>query len=726
MTAWAQSASPAITISGGSAVTEGTAATFTVTASPAPTDALTINLSVSDGTGDFLGSTPPTTVTIPANMATATLSVPTVNDNTDEDNGVITVTLSAGTGYTIADPAPSAMVTVNDNDDAPVTPTVTLSLNGVTTIAENRGSVTVTMTLSSSPASLIRIPIMTGGTATIRSASDLNDYSIGTGSVGFSAGTTFLSFNFTVDTFADNKVEGDETIILSIDASSIDGVDNGATTSVTLTIIDDNEVLPVITISGGSAVTEGTAATFTLTANPAPTDALTVSLSVSDGIGNFLGSSPPATAMFTANSGTATLTVPTVDDSTDEADGSVTVTLSSSTAYTLGSPAIAFVTVNDNDGAPVPAITISGGSAVTEGTAATFTVTASPAPVGTLTVNFSASNGSGDFLGTNPPTSVTFTATEATATVSVPTNDDSTDEPNGSVTVTLSAGSGYTLGSTTSASVTVNDNDDAPVAVPTITISGGPAVTEGTAATFTISASPAPVGTLTVNLSASNGGGVFLGTNPPTTVVFTANSGTATLTVPTVDDSTDEANGFVTVTLSAGSGYTLGSTTSASVTVNDNDDAPVAVPTITISGGPAVTEGTAATFTVTASPAPVGTLTVSLSASNGSGVFLGTNPPTTVVFTANSGTATLTVPTVDDSTDERHGSVTVTLSAGSGYTLGGTTSASVTVNDNDAGDFDIQTSMIESSITTEVAEILDIAAMGNSIEAIGEQFSFFQ
>ena len=39
---------------------------------------------------------------------------------------------------------------------------------------------------------------------------------------------------------------------------------------------------PTITISGGSAVTEGTAAQFTVTANPAPTANLTVNLTVSE------------------------------------------------------------------------------------------------------------------------------------------------------------------------------------------------------------------------------------------------------------------------------------------------------------------------------------------------------------------------------------------------------------------------------------------------------------
>ncbi|MDE0472430.1 MAG: T9SS type A sorting domain-containing protein, partial [Ekhidna sp.] len=49
-------------------------------------------------------------------------------------------------------------------------------------------------------------------------------------------------------------------------------------------------------------------------------------------------------------------------------------------------------------------------------------------------------------------------------------------------------------------------------------------------------------------------------------------SGSATYTVATVNDDTDEPNGSVTVTVADGTGYTVGTPSEASVTVNDNDD----------------------------------------------------------------------------------------------------------------------------------------------------------
>ena len=111
---------PVISISGGGAVTEGTAAEFTVTANGAPGADLTVNLTVADTTvtgSDFVasGNEGDKTVTITAGTTTAKYWVDTVNDTTDEDDGDVTVTVATGAGYTVGSPS-SANVTVNDND----------------------------------------------------------------------------------------------------------------------------------------------------------------------------------------------------------------------------------------------------------------------------------------------------------------------------------------------------------------------------------------------------------------------------------------------------------------------------------------------------------------------------------------------------------------------------------------------------------------------------------
>ena len=85
-----------------SPITEGTPATFTITADPVPATPLTVTVSVTE-TRDFISGTPgegTRTVTFNANQTTATLTVATDDDNIDELNGQIRAQLQNGTDYT--------------------------------------------------------------------------------------------------------------------------------------------------------------------------------------------------------------------------------------------------------------------------------------------------------------------------------------------------------------------------------------------------------------------------------------------------------------------------------------------------------------------------------------------------------------------------------------------------------------------------------------------------
>ena len=96
---------------GGSPVTEGTAANFTVTANRAPATDLTVNLTVSEASGsDFVAAADEgaKTVTIAAAATAATYSVTTQADSADEPIGSVTVTVVAGTGYIPGRPVPPA------------------------------------------------------------------------------------------------------------------------------------------------------------------------------------------------------------------------------------------------------------------------------------------------------------------------------------------------------------------------------------------------------------------------------------------------------------------------------------------------------------------------------------------------------------------------------------------------------------------------------------------
>ena len=119
---------------------------------------------------------------------------------------------------------------------------------------------------------------------------------------------------------------------------------------------------PVVTIAAGEAVTEGTEAGFTLTAEPAPAADLDVTVTVGQE-GAFLHSSTLGAHTVTIPAGgtSATLELLTVDDAADEPDGSVSATLGTGTGYTVGDAASASVAVADDDGAQPQVVGAGGG-----------------------------------------------------------------------------------------------------------------------------------------------------------------------------------------------------------------------------------------------------------------------------------------------------------------------------------------------------------------------------
>lgn len=94
-----------VSIAAGGGITEGAA-------SPVPTRPITVNVGVSES-GDF-GASGAATVVVSG--ATATYSVTTTDDSTNEADGSVTATLQVGQGYTVSSSQGAATVAVSDDD----------------------------------------------------------------------------------------------------------------------------------------------------------------------------------------------------------------------------------------------------------------------------------------------------------------------------------------------------------------------------------------------------------------------------------------------------------------------------------------------------------------------------------------------------------------------------------------------------------------------------------
>ena len=283
------------------------------------------------------------------------------------------------------------------------------------------------------------------------------------------------SGTFTVDSAEDNTDCDNETINFTIGSSLPTSVTRGTTYRSTLTITDDEDAsdcLPLVSVARSSnEITEGDSVTFYIRTNKRIPTSILVPLN-STTTGDFFRNKLPSSVRIPANRWSTSFPVNTVGDTVDEPHGSVEVGIDSSTAYrTSRGSRTTFVRILDDDDPPVPVPTVSisaSPTSVTEGTDITFTVRANRRLTSPLTVDLSHST-SGSFFDTFPPDDVTIRASSSYTTFKVETDDDSIDETNGHIVVSIDrSDSNYSRGAS-SVRVPVMDDDDPPAPPPTPT-----------------------------------------------------------------------------------------------------------------------------------------------------------------------------------------------------------------------------------------------------------------
>ncbi len=687
--------------------TEGDSSTtnlvFTVTLSPAPAAAATVNWA--EGTGgtatsgtDYTAITGGT-LTFSAGTTTQTITVSVSGDTTHEADETVVITLSnASTGTNISTATGTGTIT---NDDSG------LSIDSPSVTEGDSNSVNLVFTVTMSPASSSQVTVnyaRSGGTAT--SGTDFTALAA-SNTLTFAANET--SKTITVSVTGDTANEADETVIVTL--SSASGADI-VTASGTGTIRDNDT--PNFTIDSPS-VAEGDSGSvnleFTVSLSPASYQPVTVDYAQTGGTGTS-GTDYTALAAgmlsFAAGDTSKTITVSVTGDTMYEASETVVLTLSNATAGTTIATASGTGTITNDD----PGLSIDSPSVV-EGDSGSvnlaFTVTLDPAATTQVTVNY-ADAGSGtassgtDYAAIGGGT-LTFSAGETSKTITVSVRGDTADEADETVVILLSNASGASI-VTARGTGTITDNE-----VPGFSIDSPSAAegdSESSSLTFTVTLSPASYRQVSVNYADAGSGTATSGSDYAAfggTLTFSAGETSKTIAVSVTDDALDEADETVVVVLSNASSGTNIAAASGTGTITDND-----IPGFSIDS-PSVMEGDSGTvnltFTVSLSPASHQPAAVNYADAGTGTATSGTDYETlaggTLRFAAGETSKTIAVSVTSDAEFEPDETVVIALSNATSDASIATASGTGTIaNDDDTPVFSIDSPSVVEGDTDSV------------------------
>ena len=380
---------PALTIAGAE-VEEGGTAQFQVTLTGTRTGSVTVDYATVGGTAqqgsDYTHTS--RSLTFAANESSKTISVPTVEDDIQEQTESFTVNLSNPSGATIQDG--TATGTINDDDDddgGGNTPTLSIA----DAAASEGDPVVFTVTLTGARTGSVTVSYATvGGTAQQGS-----DYTHTSRSLTFAANES--SKTISVPTVEDDIQEQTESFTVNLSNPSGATIQDGTATG---TINDDDDDdgggnTPTLSIADAAA-SEGDPVVFTVTLTGARTGSVTVSYATVGGTAQ-QGSDYTHTSRsltFAANESSKTISVPTVEDDIQEQTESFTVNLSNPSGATI-QDGTATGTINDDDddgGGNTPTLSIAD-AAASEGDPVVFTVTLTGARTGSVTVSYATVGG---------------------------------------------------------------------------------------------------------------------------------------------------------------------------------------------------------------------------------------------------------------------------------------------------------------------------------------------
>ncbi|MEW6730990.1 MAG: Calx-beta domain-containing protein [Acidobacteriota bacterium] len=547
----------------------GGSATITVVRTGSTSSTVTVDYATSDGTAtagaDYTATTG--TLSFGSGETTKTFNVPVLADLLAEPNETVNLALSNPTGgATLGTPSTAVLTIVN------VAAAGTLQFSAATySVMENGGSATITVNRINGSDGIVSVNYATSnGTATAGA-----DYTATSGTLTFLNGETTKTFS--VPVLADFIAEPDETVNLSL-SNPTGGATLGTPSTAVLTIVN---VAAAGTLQFSAAtysvMENGGSATITVTRTNGSEGTVTVDYATSDGTATAGADYTATTGTLSFGSGetTKTFSVPVLADLLAEPNETVNLALSNPTGgATLGTPSTAVLTIVNVAAAGTLQFSAATYSVTEDGISAGITVTRTNGSEGTVTVNYTTSNGTATAGADYTATSGTLTLLngETLKSFSIPITDDANDENDETVNLMLSSPTGgATLGTPASAVLTITDNDN-PAGLVISDVAQVELNSGASAMVFTVTLVPASGLTVTVDYTTINGtatsGSDYVAASGRLT--FTPGTVTQPITVMVNSDIFTEINETFFVNLSNAVNATLGDSQGVGTIINDD------------------------------------------------------------------------------------------------------------------------------------------------------------
>jgi hypothetical protein len=352
-------------------VDQGQSAGFVIVASQAPSSPVTVDLT-SGGTATGQNVvTPPTQVVLAAGATETSVTVQTRVDPTIAPDTVLTLSVADGTGYTVGSPA-TASTTIH-NTNVP-----TLSITGGTTVAGG-GAATLTITADQAPVQTTQVQLQVAGSAQPGTAYDpVNPV------VTLAPGQT--SATVTVDTIAQNVIQPSTYVVVALQPAP--GSYSVSAQGSAVVTIAGSTARPVVTVTSSTTyLQKGQPYPVSVGLSQASSTPLTIQLTYGGNAVAGTDFNPPAGSIVVPAGQTSTqVEIPTITTNAVEPDRILTVTVAPSGSYGVGNPASTAVIITT---AVLPTLSITGSTGtVAQGGSATFTITASQAPVKNTSISF--------------------------------------------------------------------------------------------------------------------------------------------------------------------------------------------------------------------------------------------------------------------------------------------------------------------------------------------------